>query len=340
MNREELERKFEVLYKNKIIPRVQTLEEDKLNITNNNKILKIILLILFLMLITFCVLLNIFSNISSPDKLLIQKVIIVFLFVFICISFYVFIISGINNNKKTDAILTEIKERIQPLMLSLFGNFNITNDEIITLEEIQKIGLYNYFATKKEDYNTLFGTSTDNVEVSISVTELFHKNEIDYQQILDFEGLILKANIKRKNKCNIIVTKNNCEIGLPEDFVLLDNVESKYMIYSNNKNEAERIITSDFIKIITEIEKIFCPTSLNFILKDEYFYLFLNSVICNNEEECTNDDNSLAFYPKFFEIGDIETNLLEKELYKKAFSELYSLFSLIDYFKLDQRTGL
>ena len=340
MNREELERKFEVLYKNKITPRAQRLEEDKLNQKRTNNHLKgagCIMPILMLIMIVLCN--KISPDILSPEKSLTLKIIMVFLFVSIIIIFVFIIIISNNNWNKTETIFTEIKELIQQPILSLFGNFNITNDEVITLEEIQNIGLYN-FAMQKEDNDTLMGTSTNNAEVSISVTELFHENETGHQRIPDFEGLIFKANIGEKNKCDIIAVENNSKKWVPKNFVVLDNVESKYMIYSNNKIEAERIITSDFIKIITEIEKIFCPTSLNFILKDEYFYLFLNSVICNNEEECTNDDNSLAFYPKFFEIGDIETNLLEKELYKKAFSELYSLFSLIDYFKLDQRTGL
>ena len=42
----------------------------------------------------------------------------------------------------------------------------------------------------------------------------------------------------------------------------------------------------------------------------------------------------------FFEVGSIDKTLLDKKIYLKLFRELVSIFSLINYFKLNEKTGL
>ena len=55
-----------------------------------------------------------------------------------------------------------------------------------------------------------------------------------------------------------------------------------------------------------------------------------------------NDDFMIAISTdkNLFEIGDLNYSLLEREAVGTCYKELKSIYNMIDYFKLDQKTGL
>ena len=73
------------------------------------------------------------------------------------------------------------------------------------------------------------------------------------------------------------------------------------------------------------------------LVKDKYLYLFLEDMTTAATLEQSQENGLLN---GLFEIGDIHTTLLNKKLYFKVFKELVSIFSMVHYFKLDEKTGL
>ena len=132
-------------------------------------------------------------------------------------------------------------------------------------------------------------------------------------------------------------TKNKITKKLEQ--VILEDVEfnNNYNIYSDNQVESRFLLTPTFMERLKNIQATFLVLSVNFVFNNGYLYLFLNgSSACTNMTlEDNNADNN-----GFFEVGSIDKTLLDKKIYLKLFRELVSIFSLINYFKLNEKTGL
>ena len=89
---------------------------------------------------------------------------------------------------------------------------------------------------------------------------------------------------------------------------------------------------------IKNVQMVMLMLSLDFVCKDGYLYFFLGNCIVSLIDSMQQNSNSCS--DGFFEVGDISNSLLNKELYRKTFKELVAIFSLINYFKLDQKIGL
>ena len=132
-------------------------------------------------------------------------------------------------------------------------------------------------------------------------------------------------------------TKNKVTKKLEQ--VVLEDTEfnNSYNIYSDNQVESRFLLTPTFMERLKNIQATFLVLSVNFVFNNGYLYLFLNgSSACTNmtlEDDNTNNNG-------FFEVGSIDKTLLDKRIYLKLFRELISIFSLISYFKLNEKTGI
>lgn len=171
-----------------------------------------------------------------------------------------------------------------------------------------------------------------------------------------FATLAEFQNFKTKNKLHLhngklfislSNTKNKANKNL--EIVRLEDPEfdNNYNVYSDDQVEARYLITPSFMERIKHIQSIFFAPSVDFAFKDGFLYLFLNSsdeilnfiktqrVAKENKSKIT-----LCETDGFFEVGSIQTTLFNKEIFKDIFDELSSIFSLVDYFKLNENTGL
>lgn len=134
-------------------------------------------------------------------------------------------------------------------------------------------------------------------------------------------------------------TKNRVTRRLEKIFLEDREFNENYNIYSDDQVEARYILTPTFMEKIKNIQMIMLMLSLDFVCKDEYLYFFLGNCIVFSMPDSTQQD-SPSGNGGFFEMGNINNSLLNKELYRKTFKELVAIFSLINYFKLDQKIGL
>lgn len=332
MNKEELEQKFEEIYENVLKPKFAEIEQSRLEILGPYKKYKKLFVIFVLaaiidMFIFMLPVLPFFAgkNYSFPINS------IIFIFVFVLLIIFA-VINGIKMKKISDPFKKKLKNLILIPIFNIFGEFNISEQEILTLKDIHEIGIFNESTIKKND-DKIVGMYK-NINIALEETELSHiekREKNESVQIIDFKGLIYKIKMNKNFNCKVIasergaVSKNNLEE------VVLEDVEfnRKYRILSNDQVEARYLLTLSFMERIKNIKEVFYASFINFVFENEYLYLFLNNGLNMNKTR-----------GGLFEVGDIETPIMNKENYKKVFNELYSLFSLIDYFKLDQKTGL
>ena len=108
---------------------------------------------------------------------------------------------------------------------------------------------------------------------------------------------------------------------------------SSYEIYSDNKQKFESVLTQSFSNNLNKIRDILSVASINFILKDNNLYLFLEDASYGNR---FSENAKFKFFPApnkgFFEAGSISESLLDKNIYFKLFKELIAIFSIVNCF--------
>ena len=110
---------------------------------------------------------------------------------------------------------------------------------------------------------------------------------------------------------------------------------SKYEIIADNNSEAQSLLTSNFAEKLENIKNTFMAYSVDFVFKDGYLYLFIggpgeNETVAKVQKQCSTSN--------FFEVGYIDSTLLDKNIYLKTFKELLLLFSLIDSLSSPKKT--
>ena len=395
----EIKEKFEEIYKSKIEPSIRRLEPYRLEQKKKYDLFFRINIALFaIAIISFIIAIKVPIQVNTWG--LSQK---------LAVFFVVCVITSFFTITKQHKISKDFRKTIKPALLkpilSIFGNFRLAENELLSLKEIKSMGLYHNAGTKKDDDN-IIGTYKD-IPLTLIETELTHSSGgKNSSTVTDFGGLILKIKMNKRfegitvgnQKVNIEnyikllkdVSKKNPELYPPEKLKWLDspifktisqtqkfmsenklflkngklyidifdrltknkvtrklekiNVEdpefnSNYDIYSDNQVESRYLLSPSFIEKIKNIQSVFLVTSVNFVFKEEFLYLFLDGSSMASE---------LIAEPKkghqqangFFEVGDIGNTLIDKKIYLKLFRELVSIFSLINYFKINEKTGL
>ena len=318
MNKQELEQKFEEIYKAKIEPQLQELESYRLTAKKSfNKNITYIVCLIFIAF--YGLYFNIFS--STHNKFQIYGILAFILFIVLMAVSIFFII---RTKKIYDDYRKYTKKALLVPILSVFGEFKLYTEKRTMLYDIQGFGLYP--AAEQLTYDDVISGVYKNIPVSIEEINLTHEIETKNSSytVIDFKGLLFKIKMNKCFNCKIVAGRGLSVRNPRLEKVVLEDVEinKKYKIFSDNQVECRYLMTPSFMERIKNIKTVFDSSYTDFVFNNNYFYLFLGS--SNN----------------FFEVGNVYQTLYNNKNYIKVFGELYSLFSLIDYFKLDQKTGL
>ena len=108
-----------------------------------------------------------------------------------------------------------------------------------------------------------------------------------------------------------------------EKVVLEDpNFMNKFKLYSSDQVEARYFVTTAFMERFYNLKTVFGAKGIKCSFLDDRLLIAIE----NNKD--------------FFEIGSLFKSFHDKESIKQFFMELESIYSMIDYFKLDEKTGL
>ena len=327
---------FEKVYQKEIVPKLQELENYRLSVIDNYKLkladnykrenIFVVSIIIGMLISALGVIMLCFTSGAVFGK------IIFFLIGMVIIGIGTFLY--IKDDKIKKDFREKTKEELFKPILAFFGNLELIKKETITLKEIRKLGLYKGSQGKTDD-DIIVGTYK-NVPVELVESKLTLKNHgeddsYDAQTDNNFKGLIFKCRINKKFCCRVAAGAHAYNVDDKMKIVTLEDTEfnNKFPIYSDNQIEARYLITPSFMERIKNIEDVFTTKHVEFAFNEEYFYLFINYVITN---EC-------GAYG-LFEVGEIEKTLLNKKIFISVYKQLSSIFSLIDYFKLNENTGL
>lgn len=96
----------------------------------------------------------------------------------------------------------------------------------------------------------------------------------------------------------------------------------KFTVYSKNQVEARYLLTTSFIDRLNNLKVAFKTNNIRCAFFDDNVMFALK----------TNID--------LFELGNLFTPLTEPKNFDKFYNQIMSIYQMIDYFKLDQKTGL
>lgn len=104
-------------------------------------------------------------------------------------------------------------------------------------------------------------------------------------------------------------------------------------VYSDNAEEAKNLITSYLTNKISNLDSDFIFSEISFVINGSDIYLFLSDIV-PKEKRTHGSLNG------FFELGDTDTSLLDKNLFFKVFKELSQILSFVEGFKFYENKGL
>lgn len=191
MEDNEIKQKFEEIYKSKIEPNVRKLEpyrqEQKKKYDSCMKVLLI------------CILSAIggFALIPLGDKINNHQLMIIGAICFV--GFYIVaVIAGNIQHKVENQYRQTVKPQLLKPILSIFGDFRLAKREILSLKEIQSMGLY-YKARSKKDDDVIWGTYKD-LPITLFETKLTHSESRGKSSstVTDFSGLVIKVKVNKR----------------------------------------------------------------------------------------------------------------------------------------------
>ena len=369
---------FDAVYDAKIKPKLQNMENFRLECKRQHDIWGLIAFITTGISILALYLAGKFANAYA-------------LILIVSVPVFVF---GATKLKQTELYFRKtIKENLLVPIFSLFVKFKISQTEMISLKEIKENGLFHDARYKKDDDN-IAGTYKD-IPVYLCETRLWHVKEdrngkSKPEQIEDFNGLILKIKMNKNFEGSTVVRQRpsydylvnivkelqkkypalisdkiisfltspmvrtygnlrakGVSIGLNSisittkinpkprklEKVTLEDVEFNnfFDVFSDSQIESRYLLTTSFMERIKTIQAVFLALGVNCVFKDDYIYIFLNHCI---------NIGSVTSGRGLFEVGGMNSTLLDKNIYKMVFNQLVSIFQLIQHFKLDQKIGM
>ena len=217
----------------------------------------------------------------------------------------------------------KVKENIMPLLCKCLGNIHWTkNHKLSGLIYIESC-LLPYFDSSC--YDDSFYGEFDGVKFEIQEPYLSKGHGKGSKTI--FDGVIIKMEMNKKFKGRTVIKKDSPLHISPSEHLrhtVLEDVkfEKKFDVFTNDEVEARYLITPSFMERINNLAVSFNASFYSCAFYKGDIFIALE----------TNED--------LFSIGSLFVPADDIKQYSKLCFEIISIISLIDYFKLNEKTGL
>lgn len=202
-----------------------------------------------------------------------------------------------------------------------------SNENISTLLEETK--LFYTDASSKYKYDDMFkGTYK---EVPFELFELnsytVHRSGKNRSTTIRFEGLIIKIKMNKKFTSNTVILPNSF-IHTSPGFNLKHSVfedvefEKKFDVFTNDEVEARYLITTSFMERLNNLKAAFNTDKISCSFYSQELFIGLH----------TNKD--------LFKLASINKPMTDYSEFSKMFKEVLSIYEMIDYLKLTEKTKL
>ncbi len=350
MDYSELEKNFDDFYAS-IEPELKKLENERLKKVKAFKPLCIIGNALIVIALLYFIILNSGNpNIKSPEAWPLVAL-------FICLV-YTGILYGIYFGN----FALDIKKRFLPSILKIFGDFQSSDTEKITVDEMKQYPVFNR-TTEIENDDIIKGTY-NGLKILLQESKLKHISHYKNQksQYYIFTGLIVKTEFPKKNTGTTLIfptvwvasstanVSSGSELDERYKKVQLEDVEfaKMYNVFSTDQVEARYILTTGFMERLKNIKNLYTNkffemfpdfksggqistpdemqkkpmVSFLFIFDKNNIYILINTAV------------------NFFEVFNPFKTMLDKNRYKAVFFQMTTIMDIIDGLKLDMKIGL
>ncbi len=230
-------------------------------------------------------------------------------------------------NWLTNKIEKKIKEQIMPSVCKCIGDLTwnhsfYENEHVLALSKLIP-----------DDYN---GVSIDDVfmgyynDVGIDIVESEYTKTTGYgknrRTITYFKGVYVVIEMNKDFKGHTVIKPDRLIkwdlTGLKRTTLEDVKFEKKFDVYTDDEIEARYLITTSFMDRLNEMKTAFEATSVSCAFHDEKLIIAFD-----------NPFDSFSIVSLFKKTDD-------HKQYFQMFEEFLSIIKLIDYFKLNERTGL
>lgn len=224
----------------------------------------------------------------------------------------------------------KIKNDVMGKFIKFFDGFSYVQGKRMDERLMSDSLIFPDYDEYKAD-DCFFGKYED-VDISVyeqTLTEIRHGSKGQRYKVTVFEGISVELAMNKPFKGQTIVIKDlgvfNCFKSFKHmERVKLEDVvfEKEFEVFSNNQIEARYLLTTAFMERILELKKLYSGKTIQIS-----FY---------NQHILINIDTS----ENMFEACSFFKSNINQERFLRVFDEFWTIFSIIDTLKLNQRIGM
>lgn len=220
----------------------------------------------------------------------------------------------------------KLKERILPVLMKAFGNFQWTTLPTIETFDIRDSKMFSNFEHRDTDDN--FTGTYNNMPIAISETELYYYTTDSKGRRCKhttFKGALISIGVgKNFTGHTIIRVKGLFGARRAYEEVKLEDPEfsKQFFVDSNDQVEARFLLTPAFMERFKRISNAFGAKHAECSFKDGKVLI------------------ALATAKDLFKLGSLNTPVTDTKPYEVFLNEILSIMEMIDHLKVTQKIGL
>ena len=300
----DFKRNFTRVYHGEVVPALAPFEKKRQDVLRNITTARIIAAVLIVVVL---------MTVPSNDlKIGISIVLIIFAFIY----------SGLQQK----SFESNLKKSILPVLLKAFGNLSWSQASVIQPDEIRASGLFSRWDHHDSDDN-FYGTYK-NSTLRISETELFYYTRDSKgrrQKHTEFKGAIVTIDVGKNFTGHTIVRRREFLLNQKiYDEVKLEDPEfsKQFFVDSNDQIESRVLLTPAFMERFKWIKNAFGARHAECSFKDKKIMI------------------ALSTYKDLFVLGSIYKPVEDTTQFTNFLNEIVSIYEMIDYLKVTDKTGL
>ncbi len=230
------------------------------------------------------------------------------------------------------------KKMVMDKILAFFGDFRYSAHSATRHEILHQSGLIGKFDNQYAD--DFFSGTYHGVKMQVSdekLTVIVRTNKGSYEKTV-FDGIIIVLDMNKDfsgqtivrsdwGMFNFLMSRPRCQIDFKNkklDKVTLEDsrFEKYFETFSNNQVEARYVLTTAFMERILKVKKLFHGTKIEFSFFNNQLFILVP----------TSKD--------MFETTSLFTTTARYGKMREVVNQFYSIFSIIDLLKLNQRIGM
>ena len=352
MDYSELDKKFDEFYVS-IEPELKKLENERLKKVKKFQIPMIMIFALYILLLFIIHFLHVYK--PEYDSMIKFCMIVLVIVGILYVGYLYYICFG--------NLALYVKQNFLPSILKIFGDFQSSDTEKITVDEMKQYPVFNS-TTEIENDDIIKGTY-NGLKILLQESKLKHISHYKNQksQYYIFTGLIVKTEFPKKNTgttlifptvwaafSTVHISSGVSDLDERYKRVQLEDVEFAkiYNVFSTDQVEARYILTTGFMERLKNIRDLY--TNKFF----EMFPDFKSGGQISTPDEMQKkpmvsflfifDKNNIYILintaVNFFEVFNPFKTMLDKNRYKAVFFQMTTIMDIIDGLKLDMKIGL